>query len=470
MHCEPLEPCTWRPASADEIAHAVRPEQLPDNFDMVTGASTTPEVNTSCDSGFKHSCLGQCRGPLNRRFSVHRIPMASRSDLTKVCTTQANFTAMGARASGDMRPPLRALIEEAVRPPHCRLSFVGDSTVHDVWSAAISALLTADWGWDLAACYFLAGHGMWHHAETERFCGSNTASPNVTQLLSATEFSVASIFQSWARFRRRSPPHDTAVECASVDVHYWEAGFFFKEAKWTMNLARPTAPRVLNVSSLVILSIGTHANSLAELHGIWSRDVLPYLVWANQTSVDTYGTTTASATAVPAIYWSPNTTHLPTAAPGSVPRVLWIDTLPQHFNTSSGDGLHAHRIEGHLDASHPRPTCVPTDHKAASWRNAAFDAWIARVRPSAPRTPDNYTERHAAVGRRGTWNTRRWVEVPTADIFMDRWDLHSWFTEHSRGPKADCTHYCYTPFLYEPVWSRIERATRCVDRTPKIRR
>ena len=38
------------------------------------------------------------------------------------------------------------------------------------------------------------------------------------------------------------------------------------------------------VSSLILLSVGTHGNTRAALHALWQRDVTPYLDWLKSTS------------------------------------------------------------------------------------------------------------------------------------------------------------------------------------------
>ena len=70
-----------------------------------------------CNASWKHSCFGQCHGG-KRHLGDARA-------LKRVCD--------GIRPGSG----LRALLESHVRPPACSLTFVGDSVLQDMWTAAV---------------------------------------------------------------------------------------------------------------------------------------------------------------------------------------------------------------------------------------------------------------------------------------------------------------------------------------------
>ena len=97
----------------------------------------------SCNDSFRHACLGTC--------GHGRTLTGLRPQLQFACD-DANSNA-----------PLRALLEQHVRPPTCRLAFFGDSVVLDLWTAAVLAVRNLD-GFELTACDFKAGHELWQYA------------------------------------------------------------------------------------------------------------------------------------------------------------------------------------------------------------------------------------------------------------------------------------------------------------------
>ena len=330
----------------------------------------------------------------------------SATNLTRVCASSDGRAQHG-------NGGLRAILER-LQLPSCRISFVGDSVILGVWTAAVVEALMVH-RLKLVGCRFEAGHEIWHGKEDRGFCGANAQAllsganrtARLRAMLRQDEDGIAArIFSSWARFALPAAagglrPRPT---CAEVTLHYWESGHR-KDliGHWARGLMRPHAERVLGASSLVLLSAGTHANTPEELHELWGRDVRPYLDHLNR---------------------SHNTSHGRVEGAQST-RVVWLGIPPQHFATTSGSGTYS-------ELTHPYTPCEPIRNATlAAWRNELFAEWIAPQRPVE-----------------GAW---WWRELSIYGLLVDRSDLH---TYDNKG--WDCTHFCYTPWLYLPIWALVD--------------
>ena len=382
--------CNWRLATAREFNASVPPEQrtLKHNF-------------RSCTSPFRHSCLGSCRD------SQHYL--MGWSPLRRICADAAD--------DGPARK-LAALLRTHVHAPTCRLSLAGDSIMHDVFVALLAGALSTP-GFDVFACSI--GNGgpeptEWKALETEGFCAGSKWSRGLESEMAR---GVGRSFTSWAILNAsrstglRDAESSGASSCPTVTIQYWETGRDYSGSKWANRRGeRPKAALVGAVSSVILLSVGSHANNLAALHALWQRDVLPYLSWLKRTAAEAeggvgtraanhshqaVGTSTVGARAVDG-----------TIEAGVLPtRVLWLETPPQHFQTAEGDG--SYRVGSNRSAdSTTRKRCVPVDPRSSRWRSDAFAAWLAPQEPPRP---------SEAFG--GTWSV-----VRTFGVFLPHHDLH----------------------------------------------
>ena len=102
--------------------------------------------------------------------------------------------------------------------------------------------------------------------------------------------------------------------------------------------------------------------------------------------------------------------------------ILWKETEAQHFRTAAGNGLWAEAARG--------GECGPiTNFSGSNWRNE----YVARALRSVC-LPDPIPV------------------VPVHEASVPLWRLHS--------GAGDCTHYCYAPWIYHPLWSGVEQAAR----------
>ena len=50
------------------------------------------------------------------------------------------------------------------------------------------------------------------------------------------------------------------------------------------------------------------------------------------------------------------------------------------------------------------------------------------------------------------------VAASLFQIYADRSDLHASVALYHEQIKWDCTHFCYTPFLYQPMFTLVAHA------------
>lgn len=103
----------------------------------------------------------------------------------------------------------------------------------------------------------------------------------------------------------------------------------------------------------------------------------------------------------------------------SVAALLWLESTPQHFNGADGTGLFS-------DKKKPVSCAAIRNFTAAAWRNDHFDQWSRARQPEL--------------------NSEGWRIVRQFDALLPLQLMH---------PVNDCTHFCYSPFLYGPAWDGI---------------
>ena len=156
----------------------------------------------SCtDARFKHSCDGQCRF---LRFHLN-------------ATTIPTMPPCEAESAHE---PMRKLLDHlATMPPACTLSFIGDSTMHDIWAASIASALAFPHAYALVGCEFTAGRQMWHNVETDDFCGAR-GRDYMQPVAMAGATNVSSLYSSWATFAAVDSTGPRA--CRNVTLRYFE--------------------------------------------------------------------------------------------------------------------------------------------------------------------------------------------------------------------------------------------------------
>jgi hypothetical protein len=119
---------------------------------------------------------------------------------------------------------------------------------------------------------------------------------------------------------------------------------------------------------------------------------------------------------------------------------LWLEKSSQHFDSSfRGDG-HIHN--GYFVNNHdPDKLCVPIKDASieSDWRLTVL--W---------NTFKNFT-----FSGGSSRNSTRLEIIPFRDVSLPLWDMHP--TRVETGP--DCTHFCWSPLLYQSVFSHIARVS-----------
>jgi hypothetical protein len=101
--------------------------------------------------------------------------------------------------------------------------------------------------------------------------------------------------------------------------------------------------------------------------------------------------------------------------------VVWLETFPQHFKTRNG------YFDKKLIPSTPPPICQKVENTSSQldWRNELVK---------------NYLREH---------NLQNLHYLATREMFLPL------VNEHVH--KGDCTHYCYSPMLYQPIYQEMHR-------------
>merc|ERR1712060_69908 len=110
-------------------------------------------------------------------------------------------------------------------------------------------------------------------------------------------------------------------------------------------------------------------------------------------------------------------------------KILWRETLPQHFPNNRGSGLYRGRPGSEaFNKMCSQRDCVPvTNRTLANWRNEYFENWLM-----AEASPEH---------------VRGLRVIRVFDVFLERHDLHI--------NQCDCTHFLYSPFTWQHFWASI---------------
>jgi hypothetical protein len=95
--------------------------------------------------------------------------------------------------------------------------------------------------------------------------------------------------------------------------------------------------------------------------------------------------------------------------------IVWMETPPQHFNSTNG----------YWEGRHSKCEPIANTSVELDWRNYDVDMMMARKKITTIKI------------------------LRVRDIMIDLW------REHHRGDMVDCTHYCYWPMLYRPMYRQL---------------
>ena len=350
------------------------PQQYDDRDPLRQHMPTKP----NCSFAFRHGCLGACRYQLKgHHLDDNRAAAYVYDDGTQASPIDAHIG-------------LRALLSHVLSDgPLCSLSLAGDSLIHDAWAATVSGAMTL--GFQPLHCVCSAGSRLWQ----ENMCPSLPAEPgSCYATFNASVFSVG---------HTRTNYGSKACTTFSIRYHQLVTGKSNYMALPLHHRRQDTPAQIMSASSVVIHNAGsTHSNIGSEGQQILDRFFLPILQIMSDNSQQSG-------------------------------RLLYLESLPQHFASSDGSGLYD---RGYLKRFKPT-SCLPIRNaSAALWRNTFFHDWIRRRQAE---DVDSVTASTYASALHPLW-----LEVPLFDAFVPRHDMHT---------AQDCTHYCYSPFLYAPLWN-----------------
>ena len=398
-----------------------------------------------------------------------------------------------------------------MQPGKCRVTFVGDSTVHDVWAAAVADAMH-ELRLPLASCDFNGVHGDWLREEGA-FCQANKSVDELRRLPKESLLTCNATFAETAVV--------TGGTCMSVVLDYWQSAMLVVPRYFRR--VEPPAPLLLmQASSFVFLGGGVHANSERDLERIANTTISPFLLTAlrqaDRQAHDQADRQVAdrqvirrSSSAMTSASWKKSTVgRAPDTAPGTaraaggvaspggkvarlpdmagLARLLWLETLPQHFPGEDGSGTFR------WSAMAASPRCEPIQNQtAANWRNRYLDGWAGRLLAgfhgtSLGTSPSPAVFEHpsaklgspsgsAVLGRTSAPRSEKrparrpsvqpappWVRLRLFHLFLDRHDMHGSSTDPKTrripGVGVDCTHFCFSPWLYAPVWDAAVNAAR----------
>ena len=403
-----------------------------------------------------------------------------------------------------------------MQPGKCRVTFVGDSTVHDVWAAAVADAMH-ELRLPLASCDFNGVHGDWLREEGA-FCQANKSVDELRRLPKESLLTCNATFAETAVV--------TGGTCTSVVLDYWQSAMLVVPRYFRR--VEPPAPLLLmQTSSFVFLGGGVHANSERDLERIANTTISPFLLTALRQAdrqahhqadrqVADRQVIRRSASAMTSASWkrstvgrAPDTAPVTARAAGGVAspggkvggkvrqlarppdmaglaRLLWLETLPQHFPGEDGSGTFR------WSAMAASPRCEPIQNQtAANWRNRYLDGWAGRLLAgfhgtSLGTSPSPAVLEHpsamlgspsgsAVLGRTSAPRSEKcparrpsvqpappWVRLRLFHLFLDRHDMHGSSTDPKTrripGVGVDCTHFCFSPWLYAPVWDAAVNA------------
>lgn len=396
---------SWRVATPEELALALLPEQYDDRDPYL---SRSPPGTPNCSFAFKHGCLGTCRGLIP---GYHLDDSRSASYIYDDGSRPAPIDAYAG---------LRKLLFRALEDGGpCSIGFSGDSVIHDVWSATVTGAMRL--GFRPTRCVCSAGTLKWHSLETRggaaHFCPSSASEPGACYVVLDTSNIAADDADATSSNSSSSRPQ-TNMTCAAITIRYHQIvpnrhlAALPQHHRYIM-----PAKQVLSLSSIVIHHVGLlHGNTEAEASLLLDQHFQPLIEEVSSR-------------------WQHSWVHNDGRA-RSCARLLWLETMPQHFKTPTGSGLFsdvANRRDPHM-------RCKPvTDVNASSWRNHLYTRWSRSRREPA--------QELRAIS--GTTTVPAWLDVAQFDALLPRYDMH---------PFSECTHWCYSPFLYMPMWEGVASA------------
>jgi hypothetical protein len=421
----------WQPASSAALRAILLPAQSP----------TDPSMCSTAPSPLSHACLGACRN------GGHE-PIARLDPDALALRLAWHGHSSDAGLTSLLRHAVLAASHRRVAPSSCtaRIVFLGDSVTHDTFVAAVAGAMALRLRLERCA---------WRSpppCQAAR-CKARAQQPSPRAkraMLCDTLHNFSAHPASFASFAVPATWHnDTSSACTTLSLS-------LEHMQLVDVLVRPHLTAELvggGRATTIFANEGLWANRATELQDQLHRHVRPLLV------------------------------ALAATPPPRRATLLWRETTPQHFAGASGTGLYAERAGSAAAGAAKATSCSAVDASAtervrkAEWRNRFFDKWSRpwRVKPAHSRASAMASRRlsHSAGsssshnsrgsgsrgsssgGSYGVMPTPGWASalpagtasilevVPAFAALLPRHDLH-------RPP--DCTHFCFTPFLWEPVW------------------
>lgn len=377
-------------------------------------ASLDAVQHAPCSYVLPHACLGGCRNG----GAAPKVFLPDDASLTL-------------QHSSDDNNGLARLVRHA---PGCAITFAGDSVTHDSWLAAMAGVLRLGWRldhctWRTPSCKSgpsrcVNGTAMMGDGESEPFC--KPATPGMTEDVAVFLPPLAGKQRGKHKDRggggqrtrvsveaqgSASPPSAQGASCESLTLRRVQLKDLNKNMEQRLY--------IIAREGLVIMNEGLWANRPAELTKLLDEHVKPLFDMRQL------------------LLGGPPANESPDFPMPAT--ILWRETTPQHFGGSSGTGLFAERKgsagtgtrgkkEGAISCAAVNVSDAEHVHKAG-WRNHLFEKWSRPWRGAkARRHPKDPTVRI----------------VPAFDALLPRHDLHV---------APDCTHFCFSPFLWQPVWT-----------------
>ena len=305
---------------------------------------------------------------------------------------------------------LRKLLQQAASPRStshwkhgtCELAFVGDSVTCDSFWAMLSGALQL--GLHLEYCVWPRFRGRAY--EQRYFARENDSFCEANPMPAGVyEDNTSNMSRS-----RANPDFDPSARAVLRVPGEWKA-----PCK-TLQLRNMLPADLVARPQLARLLLSNPAATLIVNHGLWAKTEEAYEQSLNELVrpfLELHASYPKGLRAV----------------------VLWRETTPQHFKTKTGTGLFSEQSH----SSQERPCSPigpsPAQRQRASWWNGYFKNW----------------SKHWSLGA----NRSLQAILPVFSALADRHDLHV---------APDCTHYCFTPFTWLPMWhaaaTALEHARR----------
>jgi len=361
--------------------------------------ASTP-AKPGCEFPFKHGCLGACRS---------NGALGTSMDMARRIST--------ADDSSDPLSGLRRLLEGShVAAPRCGLTIIGDSVSHDTFSAALVGALRLGFRLELCSNSPHVAFGKSRPEAAQRYMKHENASWCAERNpREGDPSSLALLMRGGKDQGKEGSQHATsrARGCQHVVLRHILPGELYSAGGGLLR-------HVLTCSFAIIINEGLHANAPTEYTAILAKRVKPLLVAASS------------------------------LARHERALLFWRETTPQHFPGSSGTGLFAER--SHQKAA--RATCAPI---------SGLDALTAGVPSEKQRQAvdkSNWRNRHFASWRRSLARSASNGSAPgdLSKLIDGVLPVHALLMpRHDAKLAPDCTHFCFSPFLWTPMWRTLAR-------------